>query len=295
MSSFLYDFSVIVPTRNRPQALSRCLESLAALNYPRDRFEVIIVDDGSDEPLDGVVAPWSDRMRCKLLRKTQGGPGVARNHGSAQACGQFLAFTDDDCAVTADWLAELRTQFAVTPDSLLGGRMVNALSGNLYSAACHTIIDAAYDYYDPAKGRAHFFPSSNFAMAAQGFRDIGGFDPGWALAAAEDRAFCYQWIRRGGALTCVPRATIYHYHSHTLKSYCELHVRYGRGAFHYQMLRTAGAEEGGLKPAWAFYWTCLRRPFENEAPGRALAIALLLGLWQFANAAGYFRERIRRR
>lgn len=287
------DFSVIVPTHNRPHQLVACLESLAALDCPRDRFEVIVVDDGSEPPVAAAVAPFHGWLQLVPLRQTQSGPGLARNRGAAVARGRFLAFTDDDCTVDPKWLGAFGAALSRHPDRLAGGRTINALAENLYSSACHTIIDAAYEHFDPAAGRAHFFPSNNFAMSAAQFHAVGGFTNRWTLAAAEDREFCRRWMEHGFALMRVPDAVIQHHHALSFSRYCELHYRYGRGAFFYHNLPSAAAGPGGLQPAWPFYRACFRHAFRHPTWARRAGILSLLGVWQVANAAGYFRERLR--
>ena len=78
-------FSVIVPTHGRPRQLASCLESLTRLQAPAGNFEVVVVDDGSPEPLDEVVKPYRNRLDLTLLRQPNGGPGSARNTGAAAA------------------------------------------------------------------------------------------------------------------------------------------------------------------------------------------------------------------
>lgn len=295
MSRSSLTFSVIIPTRDRPQELAVCLESLAEQDYPRDQFEVVVVDDASRLPLDPVVAAFRERLTLTLLRQSRSaGPGVARNYGASCAKGEFLAFTDDDCSPAFDWLQRLATRFGSTPGHLIGGRVVNALTENPYSTATQVIVDVVYDYYDPQQGRAHFFPTSNFALAADRFRELKGFNESWPLVAAEDREFCYRWLQRGFLMMHAPEAKVYHRHCLTLRSFCELHFRYGRGAYHYHLLRTSGPGEGGLKPAWRFYWICLRYPFRHMAKPRAVIIIALLFIWQVLNAAGYFWQQFHR-
>src|SRR5688572_17617375 len=105
-------FSIIIPTRNRSGHLAACLKSLARLDYPCDRFEVIVVDDGSETPVDGVVAAIRERIDVSLATQAHAGPATARNRGAAGAKGEFLAFTDDDCAPASDWLQRLAARFA---------------------------------------------------------------------------------------------------------------------------------------------------------------------------------------
>ena len=97
-------FSIIVPTYNRPRQLADCLRALSALDYPRRRFEVIVVDDGSASPLAEVVAPFHPLFRLTLVTQDNAGPAAARNTGAALAQGEFLAFTDDDCLPSGRWL-----------------------------------------------------------------------------------------------------------------------------------------------------------------------------------------------
>ena len=247
------------------------------------------MNDASKQPLDAIVAAFHDRLNLTLLNQVQSaGPSVARNRGATHATGEFLAFTDDDCTPAPDWLQRLAARFSSTPLHLVGGRVRNALTENPFSTANHVILDAAYEYYDPQQGRAHFFPTSNLALAAGQFREMGGFDESWPLAAAEDREFCYRWLQRGFVMTYAPEANVYHRHRSTLYSYCKLHFKYGRGAYHYHLLRAGGPGQGGLKPDWRFYWACLRYPFQHMTTRRTIIVVPLLLLWQVFNAAGFF-------
>jgi glycosyltransferase involved in cell wall biosynthesis len=285
-------FSVIIPTRNRFAQLAACLEALAAQDYPRDKFEVIVVNDASISAVPPPITQFGERVALTIVSHAQStGPGIARNHGAESASGEFLAFTDDDCVPAPDWLSRLGDRFESMPNVLIGGRVINALTTNPYSTAAHVILDVVYRYYDPSKGRPHFFPTSNFAVPAKSFRQIGGFDETWPLAAAEDRELCYRWMAGGWELAHDPAAVVYHRHPLNFASFCSLHFRYGRGAYHYHLLRGGGKGEGGLKPDWGFYWNCFRYPWQQFGAGRALAVSGILVLWQVFNAAGYFSQR----
>ena len=128
-------FSIVIPTYDRPRPLSACLEAMSGLEYPRDRFEVIVVDDGSPEPPEAAAAPFRDRLDLTLLRLPHAGPATARNAGASRARGEYLAFTDDDCAPDPGWLHALAARFAAEPGGLLGGRTINRLPENPYSSA----------------------------------------------------------------------------------------------------------------------------------------------------------------
>ncbi len=98
--------AVVVPTRDRPAALARCLESLAAQDLSPDAFEILVVDDGSSPPVT-VDATVAARVCVRVLRQECAGPAAARNYGIQQARTTFVAFTDDDCVPDRVWLRTL--------------------------------------------------------------------------------------------------------------------------------------------------------------------------------------------
>src|SRR5260370_38380762 len=86
--------SVIISTRNRKERLRRCLSSLTAQGYPRDRWELIVVEDGDQEPVDEVMLCLQDRLPLRWFRVSHAGCGGAKNAGASQARGHYLVFTD---------------------------------------------------------------------------------------------------------------------------------------------------------------------------------------------------------
>ncbi len=223
-------FSIVIPTYNRPERLANCLKAIANLDYSSDRFEVIVVDDGSKTPLDSVVTPLQDKIQVKLLRQANAGPAAARNRGASEARGEFLAFTDDDCQPLPDWLTQFANSLATAPQAMVGGKTINALADNPFSTASQELIDYLYEYYNPAKGKKAFFASNNIALPKSGFDSLGGFDVSFPLAAAEDRDFCDRWIERY-PMVYASDARINHYHHLNLRSFWKQHFNYGRGAF----------------------------------------------------------------
>jgi len=283
-------FSVIVPTFERHAQLSSCLQALCNLRYPSDRFEVVVVDDGSADSVEPVVQGLSHLMNLKLFFQTNAGPAAARNLGAQHARGEFLAFTDDDCAPDPDWLRALAAGFSRNPDQIVGGRTVNALSYNPYSQTSQLIIDVVYDHFN-SKG-ARFFACNNFAVAANRFRELGGFNAGFITA--EDRELCDRWLAQGFSMTYAPNALVYHSHHLTLRTLWRQHFGYGQGARRFHMSRAANGK-GRFKPDAGFYLKLLRAAcFPGSSPtfksGALQPMALLL--WaQLANLAGFSSQR----
>ena len=295
MSQSSPDFSVIVPTFARPERLARCLEALACLDYTRDRFEVVVADDGSPSPVTPALEPFRDRLDLKLLRQDNAGPATARNAGARAARGKFLAFTDDDCEPRPGWLAALAAGFRREPLALLGGRTENALPGNVYARTSQQLVDYLYEYYGAASGDAPYFTSNNMAARRDTFLGLGGFDQTFPLAAAEDREFGLRWRDHVGPLRYMADAVVDHAHALTLRRFWGQHANYGRGARHLaSVLRTRGALPHKLEPA-RFYVRMVSHPLAESRSLGALAGTSLIILSQVAMTWGYAGERLRER
>jgi glycosyltransferase involved in cell wall biosynthesis len=277
--------SVVVPTHERPEALAACLESLVELDYPRDRFEVVVVDDGGQTALEPVVDPFSGQLDVQLVRQAQAGPAAARNAGAEHAQGDLLLFTDDDCRPRADWLRRLADRFAASKEEAFGGRTVNALPDNVYSAAAQLVIDVGYRQNNSGPPDRRWFTTNNLAVPAAGFRAVGGFDP--SFRTAEDRDFCSRWVQSGLAMSYEPRAVVEHANPLTLGSFVALHFAYGRGAFRYHRAQRRGGRRVRVEPS--FYVALARAPLE-EHRDRRLALEGLLLLWHVTNTAGFVSE-----
>jgi GT2 family glycosyltransferase len=291
MSPELPFFSIIIPTYARPAQLASCLEAVARLDYPLERFEVIVVDDGSETPPAELVASFRTRLDVQLLTQHHAGPAAARNRGASRARGDCFAFTDDDCMPDRNWLRAFGARFPATPERLIGGRALNALPHNIYSAASQAIIDVVYEHFNRSMD-AHFFASYNFAVPAREFQDIGGFDE--KFITSEDREFCDRWLHSGCKMAYAPEALVYHAHPLTLDTLWRQHFGYGRGAFRFHCARRhRGAQR--FKPDRNFYLKLLRHPSLTEKGSKAFALTSLVLWTQLASAAGFAYELIIRR
>ena len=281
-------FSVIVPTHNRPQQLCNCLAALARQDFPRDQFEVIVVDDGSEPPAK--VGPG-----VTLLRQPNAGPATARNTGAAHDRGTYLAFTDDDCAPTADWLTQLAARLTGAPQSMVGGLTVNVLTANRYATASQLLIDYLYRYYNSDADNVRFLTSNNLAMPAALFQTLGGFDSRLTQAAGEDRDLCDRWRHAGYAMRYAPEAIVEHAHALTLPEFWQQHFRYGQAAFYFHQQRARRGQGLIQLEPLHFYSRLLRYPFLRSRGLLACTLTLLLALAQAANASGYYSRRWSRR
>lgn len=289
--------SIVIPTRNRPQAVGRCLDALAEQTMPPGSFEVIVVDDGSEPSLTLDTARWSSRFALKLIHQQNTGPAGARQRGAAEARGEFLAFTDDDCLPTPTWLETLVTALRENPEAMIGGSTFNGLKKDLLAETSQLILEMVYEHFNRDPANAYFFASNNIALRRDRYLASGGFDPDFDSPAAEDREFCDRWRMQGRPLFWKKNALIEHRHAQDLFGFCHLHFRYGQGAFLYQAKRKERAS-GSMAGDMAFHRTLPQVVFKKIRGRRCteqIAILTSLVIWQVMNTAGFFRALCRSR
>ena len=101
--------SVVIPTYNRKDMLKECLESLFNQTYPKERYEIIVVNDGSTDGTEEVLNEYAKKAPCafKWFTQQNKGPCVARNLGVKNARGEIICFIDDDCVAEKKWIENL--------------------------------------------------------------------------------------------------------------------------------------------------------------------------------------------
>jgi glycosyltransferase involved in cell wall biosynthesis len=255
--------TVVVPTRGRPEQLARCVAALERQEYPSERLEVLVMEDGEGA-----------------------GPSVARNRGLAVARGEVVAFTDDDCEPAPGWLRTLAEAWQAEPDRAYGGAVLNALPGNLPADIAQRVINAGYAHLN-RPGDARFLSSNNLLFPTTALRELGGFEE--SLRTAEDRDLCDRWWLSGRRMEHVPSAIVRHSHVGGLREFWRQHVAYGRGSrrFHVLHRRRTGSRIS-LEPA--FYAGLLRSPGQPRPASDAMVL-----VWMTATAYGYAAEALRPR
>ena len=287
-------FSIVIPTYQRPERLESCLQAITRLDYPTDRFEVVVVDDGSKVGPDKIVAPFAARVELTLLRGTHNGPAAARNDGAARAKGEFLAFTDDDCIPLPDWLQAFSKRFTNTPECLIGGLTINGLPNNPYSSASQLLCDYIYACYNADHNNAQFLTSNNLALKRKHFTMSGGFDTDFCRAGGEDREFSSRWLRHGYRIIYAPEAAVLHTHSLTFNTFFRQHLTYGRGAFLFHRKQNDSCGSLTIPGHFSFYSGLLGSPYLLPLKRKKLLFGSLFMVSQVAVAAGYFLERMKR-
>ncbi len=282
-------FSIIIPTYNRPDKLNICLNSIAQLNYPVDQFEVVVVDDGSIEPLEVITDKFKQQLNLIYFKQENTGPAGARNKGVEIASNQYLIFTDDDCEMDKDFLQAIANIFQKYPEAILGGHTINSLKDNIYSQTSQDLINYLYQYYNSNYQKSQFFTSNNLALPTDIFKQIKGFDTTFPLAAAEDRDFCDRLFALDYPMIYVPEAIIYHQHFLTFKKFWRQHFNYGKGAKHFHQIKAQRKSKKIKVESIDFYYQLLTYPWKSNSELKNKVQGMyLIFVSQVANTAGFF-------
>ena len=225
--------SVVVPYCAQPEELGRTLAALEGQTYPRELFEVVVVDDGSPEALE---PPRETPLDVKVVRQEDLGFGVARarNTGVRAAAHDILLFLDADLLPEADWLAAHARWHHAVPDAVTvglrahvpvdgvdagtirrrPGTLKDLLAGRKADLVERRWFESHLRRTGDLTSRADdlFLLTGGFGLGVRrGFHElVGGFDESFTQWGEEDTEFGYRACTRGGLLVPVREAFAWH-------------------------------------------------------------------------------------
>ena len=204
------DVSVVVPVRNAADTIAACVDSLLALAYPSDRFEVLVVDNASTDRTPAILERYADRVR--LLHEPKPGPSHARNAGVRRARADVIAFTDADCRVDPSWLTEIVPAVGNEGVGMAGGPI-------LATRPCNYVERFGESIHDHERAITTCVPpyviTANCAAKKSTLQAIGGFDP--AFLRSQDADLAFRVWGAGHQLVFAGGAIVYHRNERTLR------------------------------------------------------------------------------
>lgn len=217
--------SVIVPVYNDPVALARCLQALCEQTFPAAKFEVLVIDNASSQPLDGVKTAFP---QVTWLYEATPGSYAARNAGLAQARGEILAFTDSDCVPSPTWLQNGVQRLQEHPElSLLAGHIEIFFKDDRRPTAIE-LFEKLHAFPQQAYvEEIHFGATANVFVRANVAKEVGGFRSG--LQSGGDLDFGRRVHAAGHSLAFAPDAVVLHPARSTWKEFYAKRARVVRG------------------------------------------------------------------
>ncbi len=290
------ELSVVIAVRNRPEGIRRAIEGVLRGTVPRERFELIVVDNGSTDGTAAVAAAAGARVideavpnRCR-----------ARNRGADAAAGKWLAFIDSDCVPEPGWLDALlhATEEAQAHPrrALIAGPVLPARPASTVEAyiAKRRWVDQEKFLAPGRRFSPPFAATANLAVRREVYLALGGLDPELATAG-EDADFCWRAAEAGWELHFEPAAALVHHHRATLGGLWRQSFDYGIGNAELfarwknrwgarawiEPRRYAWAMKALVKSPFAFAWArdplARREPFYDFLANAAMALGRLRG------------------
>ncbi len=172
--------TVAIPTYNRADFLRQTLAGIAAQQFPREHFEVLVIDNNSTDHTRAVVAEFAAaRPAPRYLLEPQQGLDYGRNRAIAEARGEIIVFGDDDILVQPDWLAQMTVPLLADASA----RRIGAIGGEVIPVFPDGLPDWVREWHAPLAFRADTGPlapkhspmGANLAFPKWVFDQLGRF------------------------------------------------------------------------------------------------------------------------
>ena len=218
MTLEIYPFvSIVLPAYNEAKCIKSCLESLKNLNYPKNLYEIILVDNGSTDETVQIARDYTDQIY--ILK----GVNVAalRNMGTLKARGKIYAFIDADCTADTEWINNavnfLHSQICITGSKCQAPLDSGWIEKAWFSQREFKIAEVSY------------INSGNLIVPANIFKKVGGFKE--TLVTGEDYEFCVRAKKSTKIISNNDIAVVHYGNPKTIKQFYRREIWHGLGAF----------------------------------------------------------------
>ena len=226
--------SVIVCTYNGiANGIDKCLDSLLHLNYPKNNFEVIVVDDGSQDSTPDCLSSYKTKFSQKnvqfkpLINEQNLGLYGSKLRGvnSSDKKSEIIAVTDDDCEVHPDWLNYMVPHFENPKVGSVGGFIDTK---NKSTPLERYAADQGNNILHNPKD-ARFFHGANCTYLKSALIQVGNFSQD--TVSGGDAEISFKLVDAGFLSVYEPRAIVYHQHRTSLEGFKKQFLKYGRGDY----------------------------------------------------------------
>lgn len=217
-----YLVSVIIPVFNDTERLKICLTALEKQTYPKELYEVIVIDNGSKESIEDVVSLFS---QARAFYENRPGSYAARNKGISVAKGEILAFTDADCIPVEYWIEKGVEKLQSTPEcGMVAGRVEFFFKNPNQPTAVELYekVEMGFPQYKFVE-EGHFGVTANIFTYKKVLENVGLFND--TLKSGGDKEWGKRVFLAGYKQVYSDSACVYHPARHSLK---ELYKRVTR-------------------------------------------------------------------
>ncbi len=245
--------SVIIPVRNRPKDISACLKSIQELDYPKDKTQIIVVDDASEDKTPEAVRNFSNVKLISLRDHSQ--VSFCRNRAVRAAKGEILAFIDSDCLAGSSWLRELVPAFRDESLGAVGGLVdsyFNEKSLDQYEKVKSALKIGSWFKRSMEREKFFYVPTCNFLVRRKLFLKLNGFKE--ELHVGEDVDFCWRLQDSKAVLEYRPVGRVFHKHRNNTLPFCSRRFDYGTSEPMLLNLHPDRVKKLFLPPHELFFW-----------------------------------------
>lgn len=203
--------TIVIPAYNSEKTIAQTIEACLNQEYPQEKLEIIVVDDGSTNDTAEIVRKYP----VKYIFQENSGPAKARNTGWKNAQGEIICFTDADCIPPENWISSLVSEYTSEEISGVGGSYEILNPENLLASCIHEEIVSRH--LKMAKKGVTHLGSFNLSLRKNVLEKVGGFNED--LKMSEDRDISYRIMEANWKLIFNPGIKVYHTYPTNLIKY----------------------------------------------------------------------------
>lgn len=221
--------SILIPTKNSGDLITKCLKSVDSLDYPKDDLEVIIIDGHSTDKTIEVA----ERHNCKIVYEDIGTHGAACNVGVKNSEGELVLLLDSDCVVPKEWIKNLLACFNSQKIAAVGGPNITPDDDTDFAKCVGIVLSflskpgSRYGLNVDTPMETDHNSGCNSLYIKKTIEEAGWFNE--KMITCDDAELDYRIREKGYKIMYTPNAIVYHYRRPTWKRFYKQAYIYGVG------------------------------------------------------------------
>ncbi|MFB6241470.1 MAG: glycosyltransferase family 2 protein [Candidatus Nanosalina sp.] len=221
--------TLIIPAYNEEDSIAMTIESAMAVNYPEDKLEIIVVDDGSEDETAEIARRYTEDDRVRLIQQENQGKGGALNTGIDATDSKFVACVDADSRIEEDSVKHIVSEFDEDTAAVASAMKVYQPKNWLQQIqAVEYIVGIFMRNIMGVIDAIHVTPGPLSVYKREVIEDVGGFDPD---SLVEDQEICFRLQKHHWRVAHSRHGEVYTLAPDNLRDYYKQRKRWYRGSF----------------------------------------------------------------